>query len=164
MPFGAVLLPQMLMRTPVPLFFGGGAFRSVQSVSSTAMVRLFSMKISCTKLSDPKSHSDAIPFSECQNCSNVPCCICFLERNLGRFRIRFRFTSNVSLQLSIRSFNDHSAFLANGYLSVKVFFRCGTQRKVKDAAYFFSATGWSRLLSRALFSQFRLRVFSMLLQ
>ena len=100
----------------------GFALGSVQSFSYTVRLFMFSMKISCTKLSVwvPKSHSAASPFNECQNCSKDSVCICFRDRNRNLSRVWFLSVSNVSLQLFSKFLNDISAIFAFGYLSINV--------------------------------------------
>ena len=101
----------------------GDAFGSVHSFSCTARFFMFKMNMSCRRLPvwAPKSHSDAIPFKECQNCSKVSDGICFLDRNLNLSSVLLLLVSKVFLQLSSNVCNVISAILTVGYLSVKVF-------------------------------------------
>ena len=109
----------------------GVDFGSVHNLSCTVRFLILSMNISCTRLSvcAPKSHSAANTYSECQNCPSVSVCICFLDRNLKRFRVRFHLISNVSLQFVIRSWSDIFAIFAVGYLSVNVFLAAAPKKR-----------------------------------
>ena len=117
---------------------------------------MFSMKLSCTKLSVwvPKSHSAASPFSECKNGSIDSVCICFRDKNRNLSRVRFLFVSNVSSQLFSKSFKDISAIFAFGYLSINVFLAAVPSDKYSTLTHFRSAIAWSKFFNRTLFRCF----------
>ena len=70
---------------------------SVYSLFCNAKFFIIEKKRSCTRLPvcSPNSHLDANQFSESQNSSKDPACICFRDRNQNRPRVLLRFVSTV---------------------------------------------------------------------